>query len=105
MCTFLTERDYHYLRQSATVREKPQRSGQEERKSDPLQQFFPERHYVPLTEVLATVNQHCGFLDELQHWQQQHIRSSISHRSLYAGVIGLGCGIGTRKMGRIISGY
>jgi len=76
---------------------------QEEKESEPLQQFFPERHYVPLTEVLATVNQHCGFLDELQHWQQQHIRSSISHRSLYAGVIGLGCGIGTRKMGRISS--
>ncbi len=73
----------------------------DEKESDPLQQFFPERHYVPLTEVLATVNRHCGFLDELQHWQQCHIRKSVSQRSLYAGAMGLGCGIGTRRMGQI----
>ncbi len=62
----------------------------DEKESDPLQQFFPERHYLPLTEVLATVNQHCEFLDELQHWQQRHIRGSVSQRSLYAGIMGLG---------------
>jgi TnpA family transposase len=75
----------------------------DEKESNPLQQFFPERHYVPLTEVLATVNQHCGFLEELQHWQQRHIRCHVSSRVLYAGVMGLGCGIGTRKMGQISS--
>ncbi len=75
----------------------------DEKENNPLQQFFPERHYVPLTEVLATVNQHSGFLKEMQHWQQRHIRSPVSSRILYAGVMGLGCGIGTRKMGRISS--
>jgi len=75
----------------------------DEKESDPLQQFFPKRHYIPLTEILATVNQRSGFLNELQHWQQRHTRSSVSERALYAGVIGLGCGIGTRKMGKISS--
>jgi len=75
----------------------------EEKDSDPLRQLFPKRHYVPLTEVLATVNQHCGFIDELQHWQQRHIRTTIPYRNLYAGVMALGCGIGTHKMGRISS--
>ncbi len=75
----------------------------EETDNDPLQQLFPARHYVPLTEVLATVNKHCGFLDELQHWQQRHIRNTVSYRTLYAGVMALGCGIGTHKMGQISS--
>lgn len=70
---------------------------------DPLQALFPERHYVPLTEVLATINSHCGFLDELQHWQQRHVRNTVSPRSLIAGVMALGCGIGIHKMGRISS--
>ncbi len=69
--------------------------------SQPLQPFFPKRHIVPLTEILATVNQYTGFLDEFEHWQQQHTRKTISHRTLYAGIMGLGCSIGTRKMAQI----
>ena len=75
----------------------------EEQENESLQQYFPERRNVPLTEVLGTVNQHCGFLDDLQHWQQRRTRRTVSQRSLYAGVIGLGCGIGIRKMAQISS--
>ena len=75
----------------------------EEQENESLQQYFPERRNVPLTEVLGTVNQHCGFLDDLQHWQQRHTRRAVSQRAIYAGVIGLGCGIGTRKMAQISS--
>lgn len=75
----------------------------DDKESDPLQQYFPERHYVPLTEVLSTVNRHCDFLGELQHWQQRHIRGTVSNRALYAGVMALGCGIGIQKMGWISS--
>lgn len=71
----------------------------EEKDSDPLRQLFPERHYVPLSEVLVTVNLHCAFLDEMQHWQQRHIRTTVAYRIIYAGVMALGCGIGTHKMG------
>ena len=45
---------------------------QDEIDTDPLKPFFPEQNYVPLTEILATVHQHSGFLTELQHWQQRH---------------------------------
>jgi TnpA family transposase len=69
--------------------------------SQPLQPFFPKRHIVPLTEILATVNQYSGFLGEFGHWQQQHARKTVSHRTLYAGIMGLGCNIGTRKMAQI----
>ncbi len=68
---------------------------------EPLQNFFPDRHYVPLLEVLATVNRHSGFLDEFQHWQQRYHRTTPPQKVFYAGIIGLGCGIGTREMAQI----
>jgi TnpA family transposase len=67
----------------------------------PLQTFFPERDYISLLEVLSTVNRYSGFLDEFQHWQQRYHRPKPPQKTFYAGIIGLGCGIGTRKIARI----
>jgi hypothetical protein len=74
---------------------------QEEREVESLQTFFPERQYVSLLEVLATVNRYSGFLEEFQHWQQRYHHAKPPHKSFFAGIIGLGCGIGTRKIARI----
>ena len=60
--------------------------------------LFQHHQYVPLSEVLATVNRYAGFLDEFQHWQQRYNRRQPPPKTFYAGVIGLGCGIGTRKI-------
>jgi TnpA family transposase len=65
-----------------------------------LSQYFPQRHYVPLTEILSTVNEATGFTDSLAHLQQQYARP-VSRAVFFAGIIGLGCGIGLRKMARI----
>jgi TnpA family transposase len=73
---------------------------QDEEESEPLRHFFPERHYVPLTEILATVNLHTGFVTELQHLRQTHVRR-VSEKILFAGVICLGCAIGSAKMAQI----
>jgi TnpA family transposase len=73
---------------------------QDEEESEPLRHFFPERHYVPLTEILATVNLHTGFATELRHLRQTHVRAA-SEKILFAGVIGLGCAIGPAKMAQI----
>jgi TnpA family transposase len=76
----------------------------EEKENDPLQAFFPEKHFVPLTEVLATVNYRCGFIDQIQHHQQKHThKKGIGQPALFASLMGLGCGIGTRKMAHISS--
>ena len=48
---------------------------QEEHLSEPLAQFFPIRHSIPLTEILATVNRQTKFANELQHLQQQYNRN------------------------------
>lgn len=70
---------------------------------DPLGDLFPQRHDVPLAQVLETVNTHCGMLQSFEHWQQTHVRQATSHPALLAGIMGLGCGIGVRKMARISS--
>ena len=69
---------------------------QDEEESEPLRHFFPERHYVPLTEILATVNLHAGFASELRHLRQTHVRP-VSEKILFAGIICLGCAIGPAK--------
>lgn len=45
----------------------------------------------------------CGMLNAFEHWQQTHIRQTASHPALLAGIMGLGCGIGVRKIARISS--
>jgi len=73
----------------------------EESDAEALQHYFPERDFVPLMEVLATVNRHTGWMEEFQHWQQRHHHGRPANRVVYAGVIGIGCTIGIRKMARI----
>jgi Tn3 transposase DDE domain len=40
-------------------------------------------------------------VDELQHWQQRYHHRRPSEPTIFAGVIGIGCMIGLRKMMRI----
>ena len=74
---------------------------QEESDAEPLQQYFPERRFVPLVEVLATVNCFSHYVDELQHPQQRYHHGKPSEATIYAGMIGIGCAIGLRRMMRI----
>lgn len=62
---------------------------QEETESGPLRGFLPEQNFVPLTQVLATVNDHCGFLTEFEHWQNRYTKSAVSTKALFAGIMGL----------------
>lgn len=74
---------------------------QEDRTTEILRPYFPERHFVPLPEILSTVNAHTGFLEEFHHWQQRYSKSRPADKILYAGIVGLGCAIGIPKMGQI----
>lgn len=42
-------------------------------------------------------------LKAFEHWQQTHATQTVSRPALLAGIMGLGCGIGVRKMARISS--
>lgn len=40
--------------------------------TDPLQAWFPKRHYISLAELLETVHHHSDILSAFEHWQQTH---------------------------------
>ncbi|MCY4168279.1 MAG: Tn3 family transposase, partial [Rhodobacter sp.] len=68
-----------------------------------MDSLFPRQRDVPLAQVLKTVNTHCGMLDAFEHWRQTRGQGAAPHPVLLAGIMGLGCGIGVRRMARISS--
>lgn len=63
--------------------------------------FFPERKYISLLEMLATVDHATDFLGEFEHWQPKYQRARPPKKILFAGIIGYGCDIGHRKLAPI----
>ena len=63
--------------------------------------LFPESRYISLLEVLASVNRLTGFVDNFEHWQVTRNRNKPSEKTFFAGIIGYGCFIGTRKIAHI----
>ena len=63
--------------------------------------FFPERKYISMLEMLATVDHATHFLDEFEHWQIKYQRARPPKKILFAGIIGYGCDIGHRKLAQI----
>jgi TnpA family transposase len=76
---------------------------QEEIECLPLKAFFPARKYIPIIEVLATINQATNFLDEFEHWQPKYQREKPAAKTFFAGIMGYGCDIGHRKLAQISS--
>jgi TnpA family transposase len=74
---------------------------EDEGDAEALGNFFPEDRYIPLLEVLSTVNRHSRFLDAFQHWQIKYAKQRPPERVLLAGIVGYGCQIGTGKVARI----
>ena len=74
-----------------------------EANAEPLARFFPEDRYIPLLEVLSTVNRHSQFLDAFQHWKVRYTKPRPHERVFLAGIIGYGCQVGTGKVAKISS--
>lgn len=62
---------------------------------------LPDAKYVALLEVLSTVNHVTNFLGEFSNAKLKYNRAKPSEPSYYAGLIGLGCGIGVKKIAQI----
>jgi TnpA family transposase len=90
---------YLTLRTNGTVHVKTPK--QEEIECKPLGSFFPNRKYVSMLEMLATVNRVTNFLDEFEHWQVKYQREKPAPKVFFAGIIGYGCDIGHRKLAQI----
>jgi hypothetical protein len=73
----------------------------EDEAGEALAGVFPERRYISLLEVLSTVNRLSHFVDDFHHWQVRRNHVKPPDRLFFAGILGYGCFIGTRKMARI----
>lgn len=73
----------------------------DEPEASSLSAFFPERRYISLLEVLATVDRATDFLGEFEHWHLRSRRAPPPKKRLFAGIIGYGCDIGPRKLAQI----
>lgn len=63
--------------------------------------MFPDKRYLALLEVLATVHRFTDFLEAFEHWQGKYARPTPPDRTFFAGIIGLGCFIGLPKIATI----
>ena len=95
------ENQYLTLRTDGTAHVKTPK--QEPVESPSLGTFFPDRKYISMLEMLATVNQATDFLSEFEHWQSKYQRAKPASKVLFAGIIGYGCDIGHRKLAQISS--
>lgn len=61
-------------------------------------ELFPEDILIPIAEAMNTVNQATNFISEFEHQDHAYVKERPENRIFYAGVIGLGSHIGTKKL-------
>ena len=66
-----------------------------------ISELFPKSSYVSLVEVLASIQNVTGYLDALDHTQTTHIGKRPEAKTFYAGIMGLGCNIGVKRIAKI----
>lgn len=60
--------------------------------------------YLPLINILSEVKHTTKISESFVHYSRKTFKNELSNNLLYAGIIGLGCNIGVRKMGKISKG-
>ena len=63
--------------------------------------IFPDKKYISLLEVLYTVDQASGFLEEFEHWHAKYNNQKPDKKTFFAGIMAYGCDIGHRKFAQI----
>lgn len=63
-------------------------------------ELYPQDLYVPIFEVLHTVNQHTEFTKKLTHKMQEYRRDIMPDTANFASIIGWGCNLGIGLMAK-----
>ena len=71
---------------------------------DNVSELFPQDRYVPLLEILSTIDQQSHFSDSFEHYNLKYNRDKPKGKIFYAGVMGYGCNIGIKRMSKISRG-
>lgn len=61
-------------------------------------------NYLPLINILTDVGRSSDIARAFSHFSRKSTTKELSENILYAGIMGLGCNIGVRKMGKISKG-
>jgi len=62
--------------------------------------LFPSEAFVPMSEVLATVDQITNFLEEFRHLQTLYRKSRPDKSVFFAGITAFGCNLGLQAMAK-----
>ena len=76
----------------------------EEKEYESISDIFPKARSVSLLSVIAAVNGFTRFTDAFCHFQTTHVGKKPATKTFYAGLIGLGCNIGTVQFAQIARG-
>jgi TnpA family transposase len=66
--------------------------------------FMPKARSIPLLSVLKTINDITKFTDVFSHFQTTHVGKKPAEKIFFAGIMGLGCNIGTAQLAQIARG-
>lgn len=79
----------------------PKVENRDEDEDTTIADLFPKARSIPLLSVLTTVNNATNFLDSFTHFQNKHIGKKPENKTFFAGIMGLGCNIGTTQIAQI----
>ncbi|MGI0060611.1 MAG: Tn3 family transposase, partial [Nitrosotalea sp.] len=65
--------------------------------------LFPQDRFISLFEILSTVNNVVPFIERFEHWKIKKHWQKPDAKIFFAGIIGLGCNLGIKKISRISS--
>ncbi len=73
----------------------------DEEEQEGVWDLFPKARVIPLLEVLSTINAVTRFTDSFAHFQTKHVGKKPKEKIFFAGIMGLGCNIGTIQLAQI----
>jgi len=63
--------------------------------------LFPENERITLSQVLSTVDNACGFLEEFQHYSGQSKSTRPNRKTMIAAIVGTGCHFSPHKFSKL----
>jgi len=76
----------------------------EEKETKYIAALLEQAGYIPALQILSDVEKTVLFTQCLKHHSIKHVKQRPDAEAYFAGIIGLGCNIGTRKMAQISLG-
>jgi TnpA family transposase len=66
-----------------------------------LKDLFPQDRLISIYEVLVAVNKVAGFTSSFEHWRGKSLKRRPKDKAFFAGIMGHGCNLGTKKLARM----